>query len=116
MTAVEEEGLLEAITDPSTVPVCVHGTYRRFIDVIRSTGLNKMARNHIHMAIDLPGSGTVVSGARASVEVLVFVDIRQAMADGIPFYRSTNGVILSPGLGSTGSIPPKYFAEVRFIR
>lgn len=48
-TVVDEE-LLTEITDPSLVPVCIHGTYRRAVDSILSTGLKKMRRNHMHFA------------------------------------------------------------------
>jgi len=49
---------------------------------------------------------------RHSCEVVISVDIEKAINDGIPFFHSKNGVILSPGIGDTGVIPPKYFKEI----
>ena len=51
----------------------------------------------------------VISGARASTDVLVFINVPLAMSDGIQFFTSTNGVILTRGLGGSGILSPKYF-------
>lgn len=107
---ISEDGLLEPITNPREVPLCVHGTYLNAIDMILQSGLNKMSRKHIHMAIDIPGKGEVISGARSNVEVLIFIDVEKAMNAGVEFYRSLNNVILSPG-----PIPPDVFKEVQYI-
>ncbi|KAK8213586.1 tRNA 2'-phosphotransferase [Zalaria obscura] len=53
----------------------------------------------------------VISGMRNSSSVLVFVDIRKAMAAGLKFWRSENGVILSEG-DENGVIPLEYFQRV----
>jgi 2'-phosphotransferase len=60
--------------------------------------------------VDVPGSDKVVSGARASSKVLIFVDVAKAMADGVVFYKSRNNVILTRGLD--GVLAPKYFHHV----
>lgn len=49
---------------------------------------------------------------RGSAEIQIFLDVAKAIADGIPLYLSSNGVVLSPGLGERGIIAPKYFASV----
>merc|ERR1719183_2524631 len=41
--------------DLDQVPLAVHGTYYKAFDIIKTEGLNKMSRNHIHFAKDLPG-------------------------------------------------------------
>jgi len=61
---VEDELLLEKITDPTLYPVVVHGTYYEAWNLIKDTGLKTMARNHIHFAIGLPGEKEVISGMR----------------------------------------------------
>lgn len=33
-----------------------------------------MARNHIHLAVDTPGSGRVISGARATSTVFIYLE------------------------------------------
>lgn len=96
MSIVKTDELLEEIHDPSEIPVCIHGTYKRFLDSIIREGLDRRSRNHIHFAVDRPG-GKVISGSRLNVEVLIFIDVEKAMNNGITFYRSTNNVILSEG-------------------
>jgi 2'-phosphotransferase len=110
IAAVEDDELLVPIEDASEVPMAVHGTTRAAWDVIRDAGLNRMRRNHIHVAVDVPGSDKVVSGARASSKVLIFVDVAKAMADGIVFYKSNNNVIRTRGLD--GVLAPKYIHHV----
>ena len=77
-----------------------------------STGLNRMGRNHIHMAQGLPEMEGVISGMRTNSEVVIQIDIDKAMGDGVPFFVSTDGVVLSPGVGDTGTIPSSYFMRV----
>jgi len=42
------------------------------------SGLNRMARNHIHLAIGLPGDG-VISGMRSSCQVVIDINMTKAM-------------------------------------
>lgn len=103
-----EGSLLRQIQDPAEIPVCIHGTYSRFLDSILKSGLNRMKRQHIHFA-----SGTAAkSGMRHDCDVHIHVDVWRAMRDGCAFYMSENGVILSPGMGDTGVIPPEYFSVI----
>jgi hypothetical protein len=78
----------------------------------QATGLRARERNHIHIAVGEPGAGTVISGARASSDVLIYIDVEAAMAAGVKFYMSTNRVILTRGEGDTGVLSPKFFARV----
>ncbi|KAL4808912.1 KptA family-domain-containing protein [Aspergillus unguis] len=135
---------------PATV---VHGTFHATWPLIlKSGGLKCMGRNHAHFATgpgldevlaDIsPASGSVgddnegaeagsgagsggkvISGMRGDAQVLVYIDLRKALAGGCPFWRSENGVILSEGLevesteggGSEGKvkmIPVEYFDVV----
>lgn len=110
--SVDDELLLTEITDPAELPVCVHGTYEESLPIIMATGLNKMKRNHIHMATGLPTDAHVKSGMRYSAEVLIFINVAAAMEAGVKFLRSRNDVILSRGLGDTGAIPAQYFEKV----
>ena len=66
-----------------------------------------MARQHIHMAIGIPGDKQVIAGMRTTSRIVISIDMTKAMRDGIPFYMSSNGVILSPG-----PIPIQYFSSV----
>jgi 2'-phosphotransferase len=53
-------------------------------------GLNKMARNHIHMAVGLPGKAGVISGMRDSCQVVIEINLAKAMLgpDKVPFLTS----------------------------
>lgn len=73
-----------------------------------------MARNHIHFAIGLPGAGEVISGARVSCEVFIFIDMVKAINEGIKFFISQNSVVLSSGLN--GFISPRFFSKVLINR
>ncbi len=103
---------MKPIRSAEDAPVVVHGTSRAAYRLIATTGgLKPMGRQHIHFALGLPGATGVISGMRASCEVFIYIDLEQALADGIPFFRSENGVILSPG-DKTGCIAPSYFSRV----
>ncbi|CAH1261562.1 TRPT1 [Branchiostoma lanceolatum] len=105
-----EELELTPISDPAEAPTVVHGTYLNCWDKIRTQGLSRMKRNHIHFAPGEPGEDGVISGMRKTCQVLVFIDIAAAMRDGLQFYRSANNVILCPG-DREGLILPKYFQQ-----
>ncbi|KAJ2711432.1 tRNA 2'-phosphotransferase [Coemansia spiralis] len=97
----------------ANAPACiVHGTTRDKLPSIRTTGLSRMARNHIHFATGLVGDEGVISGMRARADAFIYIDGPKAMAAGIEFYQSENGVILSKGLGDTGTIPPEFFDRI----
>lgn len=102
---------LVPVADPSEVSNVIHGTYLRNLDAIKSTGLSRMNRNHVHFSYDLPNSKTVISGIRSSAEVFVYIDLAKALSEGLKFYKSANGVILSPG-DENGIIEPKYFQKI----
>ena len=59
----------------------------------------------------IKGEG-VISGMRSSAQLLVYVDAAKAMQQGVVFYVSANKVILTPGIGPEGAVPPDCFKEV----
>jgi 2'-phosphotransferase len=107
---LDEESLYETITNPAEIPLVIHGTDKKAWGYIKSQGLNRMARTHIHFAIGYPGDKEVISGMRGSCDVIVELDVPKAMAAGIVFQKSKNGVILSKGIN--GVIPPNFFRQV----
>ena len=109
---ISDSELLTEILDSSEIHVCVHGTYRAFLPLILENGLNRMKRNHIHMAVGIPGESEVISGMRKSCEVILYINVSAAMKDGIKFYKSSNNVILTAGLNDTGILPSEYIQEV----
>ncbi|KAI0077756.1 hypothetical protein K474DRAFT_1642794 [Panus rudis PR-1116 ss-1] len=100
---------IKSIDDIPT-KIAVHGTTRKAWESIRTQGLSKMNRNHIHLAQGVPGSG-VISGMRQSSHILIYIDVQKALSYGIPFFLSANGVILSPG-NRDGLIEPNFFEKV----
>lgn len=105
---IDSEKLMEKITTP--LNLCVHGTYSNVIEEIKKTGLKIMSRTHIHFASGYPDNKKVISGARSDVDVFIELDMDKAMKDGIIFYLSSNGVILSEG--KNGIIESKYFKNI----
>ena len=100
MEKVEDDLLLEKIVNPFTYNEIVHGTYYEPMPLILKGGLNRMARNHMHFALGTPGKTGVISGMRSSCEVVIEINMAKAMygEHKIPFFKSGNDVILSPGL------------------
>jgi len=105
---IQNEELLELITDPNLLHMCVHGTYHDYINDIMKQGLKCMGRNNIHFVTC--DTNKVQSGMRSDVEYMIYIDVEKAMNDGIKFYKSSNGVILSNGKG--GNILPNYFKKI----
>lgn len=99
--------LLVELKDP--LPNCVHGTTFKAWAEIKTKGLNKMQRTHIHFANDTDLE-RVVSGFRSDSAVLIHVDMAKAMKDNIKFYMSENKVILTEGVN--GVLDPKYFNKI----
>ena len=64
------------------------------------------------MALGKPGKKGVISGMRSSCEIVIEVNIVKAVYNKVPFFISTNKVILSPGL-KDGSLLPNYFRTVQ---
>lgn len=127
---VDVEGLLTPITlavgnIPDTV---VHGTDEpAWRLIMKSGGLRRMGRNHIHFASGLPAgfkslaidtasveekeAAPVISGMRKNSSVLIYIDIHAALEAGINFYISENGVILTEG-NEEGFLSYAFFKRV----
>jgi len=101
---------LKPIVDPNVIPVALHGTNTASWEVIKVKGLSRMERNHIHLASGEYGEEGVISGVRKSARVMIYIDTAKAIADGMKFFLSTNGVILTEGFN--GVIPPEFFSKV----
>jgi 2'-phosphotransferase len=102
----------EELTQLSTI---VHGTFvEPYNKHIKTEGLSRMSRTHIHFAKGLPNDGKnqVISGMRKSCQIYVFVDGAKCAHDNIEFFESDNGVLLTAGVESSGILPVKYFSHV----
>lgn len=107
---IDTDKLMVKITKP--VELCVHGTYTNVLDQIKKQGLKNMTRTHIHFATGYSNDKQVISGARTDTDVFIEIDMELAIRDGINFYLSSNGVILSEGIN--GIIEPKYFKKITY--
>jgi 2'-phosphotransferase len=129
---LEPLSLSDEFKIPDTV---VHGTFHSTWPLIlQSGGLRCMGRNHIHFATgpslesvlaahndntakETPKSDDtpVISGMRRDAQVLIYIDVRKALAAGVPFWRSENGVILSEGISVAKEGDEKKGEEQKFV-
>ncbi|XVF22724.1 hypothetical protein REPUB_Repub12eG0195500 [Reevesia pubescens] len=110
VTTVESESLLKQILSADEVQVCVHGTYKRNLESILESGLKRMKRLHVHFSSGLPTDGEVISGMRRDVNILIFLNVKKALEEGMKLYISDNKVILTEGFD--GVVPAKYFEKI----
>lgn len=83
--------------------VLLHGTARKSIAAIKSDGLKKMARHHVHLTENREIARSV--GQRYGKLIMLEIDSRQMAEDGFEFYKTANGVWL------VESVPAKYFKD-----
>lgn len=122
MKIVRDEDLMRPLLleDVDFPECCVHGTYRRHLQSIQEKGLlaggkgGNAYRSHVHFASYEPGDERVISGMRYDCEVAIWVDLRQAVLEGIPFFLAKNQVILTPGVD--GIVQPRFFIIVKDIK
>ncbi|KAJ4486959.1 KptA family-domain-containing protein [Lentinula lateritia] len=106
---------LERISSAERIPIALHGTTEEAWKTISEQGISRMSRNHIHLAQGFAGSDhKVFSGIRKSSGILIYIDVKKALADGLKFYLSANGVVLCPG-NEFGFLEPKYFERVEKV-
>lgn len=90
-----------------------HGTNLEAWKTIRTTGLSRMRRHHIHMASGVPSRSDVISGMRQDVDVIITIDVDRARRMGLEFVMSENGVILSSGDDGGVICPCLFRAAIR---
>ena len=105
---------MQPIVSAKEYPTIIHGTNEKAWKLIAKdpNGLSRMSRNHIHFATGLLGDDGVISGMRGSCSVLIYVDLEKALHDGIKFFKSENGVVLTEGVKEEGRLPKDYFGKV----
>lgn len=101
---IDKEKLLKKIDSP--LEYCIHGTKKEYINSIMKSGLNRMNRTHIHFASE----PHAISGFRKNSDVLIHINMENAIKDGIEFFISENRVILCEG-----PIDSKYFERVEYL-
>lgn len=103
--AVDDQNLVKL--SEKDIPLDIfHGTYKAKLETIKAQGLSKMNRNHIHLTNNR-------EYVRKSCNILIYIDVKKCMDDGMVFYKSDNNVYLTSGID--GIIPCSYFREIELI-
>lgn len=84
-----------------------HGTATKSLDSIKKQGIKSMSRLYVHLSADLETAIKV--GDRHGNCVVLVINTKKMLEDGIKFYRSENGVWL------TKHIDWQYVKEIRYI-
>jgi putative RNA 2'-phosphotransferase len=80
--------------EPSVPPeILYHGTAERFLPAIRTEGLLKGKRHHVHLSRDEPSAFSV--GQRHGKPIVLRIRAGELHRAGQPFYVSANGVWLT---------------------
>ncbi len=91
----------------------VHGTFLdKWVNHISKEGLSRRTRNHIHFATGLPHDDQVISGMRKSCNIYIYVDGKKCAKQGIAFFQSDNGVLLTAGVNDEGTLPLSFISKV----
>ncbi|KAM0802223.1 phosphotransferase KptA/Tpt1, partial [Usnea florida] len=121
ITTVSNEKIFKPIllTDADCPDFVVHGTDNRpWEEIKRSGGLKPMGRKHIHFATKLIEEkmpplnrdfqslskpkeeelDKVISGMRRTSTVMIWVDVKKSLKEGVEWWRSDNGVVLTEGV------------------
>ncbi|GLQ43072.1 RNA 2'-phosphotransferase [Dyella nitratireducens] len=90
---------LQPLTPPS---VLFHGTATRFVESIRTQGLQKRQRQHVHLSEQ--EATAVLVGQRHGHPLVLTVQAGKMCSEGHRFYKSKNGVWL------TDSVPASFIS------
>lgn len=92
---------LEPITPPQFL---LHGTAERFLDSIKSDGLQKQKRHHVHLSESMAVAEAV--GKRYGKPVLLKIAAQEMANSGFKFYKTANSVWL------VDTVPAEYINEM----
>lgn len=81
---------LDKLTPPRHL---FHGTVEKFIESIRTSGLEKGQRHHVHLSADIDTAAKV--GERRGKHVILIINAQEMHEAGHDFHRSENGVWLA---------------------
>ena len=98
--------------------ICVHGTFWKHVQNIYNEGLlaggvNDMSKRqmiHFQLVNRSVADGYRSEGLRTDCEVMVYVNHKRAIKDGIEFFITANGSVVSKGLN--GKIPQEYIEYI----
>lgn len=86
--------------------ILYHGTAKRFVDSIMRDGLLPMKRQYVHLSVDTT-MATLVGKRRDIDPIILEIDAREALNNGIKFYIGNDKVWLCD------KIPPKYIKVLK---
>ena len=94
------------LTFKSAVPpvTLYHGTVDGVLETILKEGLKPMKRHHVHLSAELT-TAEQVGGRRRGGTIVLQIDAKQMLADGLEFFLSDNGVWL------VSAVPAKYIKD-----
>lgn len=87
--------------------VLYHGTAERNLASILKKGLKAQSRHHVHLSSTAETARAV--GARHGKPVVLLVDAKGMLTDGLKFYQAENGVWL------TDSVAPRYLTFPQLV-
>lgn len=93
--SIEVDLELTPLAPPDTL---YHGTATRFAKSIRTLGLVKQSRQHVHLSSDLATAAKV--GSRHGKAIVLTIRAGEMHARGLSFYRSANGVWLTDAVAA----------------
>ncbi len=99
--SIEIDLQLVAQTPPDTL---YHGTHAKAVAEIRTTGLQKMSRHHVHLTTNI-GMAYKVGGRRGESAVFAIDALSMSQA-GYSFYCTANDVWL------VDAVPPQYLKQL----
>ena len=91
------------LTQETPPELLYHGTVERFLSSIMSKGLEKRARQHVHLSPDIITASRV--GSRRGKPVILKIAAANMHSAGFSFFRSANDVWL------TDHVPPQYISR-----
>ncbi|CDR36302.1 CYFA0S01e00320g1_1 [Cyberlindnera fabianii] len=112
LKTVSDETL--TLLKPDEYPeMLIHGTTPKNLELIlKSKGLSRMSRNHIHFTSILKNQGEAVSGLRNFTNVLIYLDVDKLKDHPeVKIYKSLNNVYLCPG-DAEGFLSKDYFKKI----
>lgn len=108
-SAYLNDNLMMIKLDLSAEKYIYHGTDGSVIDLIMKDGLKSMDRIHIHFVTN-ENPAFQLSGFRSKSNIIITVDMHQAMIAGFDFFQAPNGVILTRGID--GTLPITFITNV----
>lgn len=89
---------------PEELLFCIHGTDLQLWESILQSGLRKKNELHIYF------TSNEDNAFGENCDLLIYLDVKKALASGLELYRRSNDVIVSPGFD--GVIAAIYFEKV----